>query len=88
MSNLVECAKHAENGGITTIWVNDLLSTPEAKGWSAADGGRFMDPLMTLCFLAGRTSRIHLGTGVLIAPYRPAIHQYKEIATLQELSGG
>ena len=77
-----------KDGGISTVWVNDLLSTPAAKGWSAADGGRFMDPLITLSFLAGRTNQINLGTGILIVPCRPAVQQYKEIATLQELSGG
>jgi len=88
LKTLIECAEVAEEGGISTVWVNDLLSTPEAKGWSADDGGRFMDPLMTLSFLAGRTNQINLGTGILIVPYRPAFQQYKEIATLQELSGG
>jgi alkanesulfonate monooxygenase SsuD/methylene tetrahydromethanopterin reductase-like flavin-dependent oxidoreductase (luciferase family) len=62
-----------KDGGISTVWVNDLLSTPVAKGWSAADGGRFMDPLITLSFLAGRTNQINLGTGILIVPYRPAV---------------
>ena len=37
---------------------------------------------------AGVTSRIGLGSGVLILPYRPKLPTAKQIATVQELSGG
>ena len=50
--------------------------------------GRYLDPLATLAFLAGATSRIGLGTAVLILPYRPPLPTAKWIATIQELSGG
>jgi len=88
LSTMVESIKIAEAGGIGTVWVNDLFSTPVAKGWSADDGGRFLDPLMTLTFLASFTERINLGTGVLIVPYRRPLQLIKQVATLQELSGG
>ena len=87
-STLIECAKLAEAGGIAAVWVNDLFSTPSARGWNADDGGRFLDPLMTLTFLASATERIHLGTGVLNIPYRLPFQLVKQAATLQELSGG
>jgi alkanesulfonate monooxygenase SsuD/methylene tetrahydromethanopterin reductase-like flavin-dependent oxidoreductase (luciferase family) len=38
--------------------------------------------------LAGATSRVGLGTGVLVLPYRPALPTAKWVATIQELSGG
>jgi len=85
---MVESVKIAEAGGIGTVWVNDLFNAPVAKGWSADDGGRFLDPLMTLTFLASFTERINLGTGVLIVPYRLPFQLIKQVATLQELSGG
>ncbi len=85
---LIECVKLAEAGGIHTVWVNDLFSTPSARGWSPDDGGRFLDPLMTLTFLANATERIQLGTGVLLIPYRRPLQLIKQVATLQELSGG
>ena len=87
-STLVESVQIAEAGGIGTVWVNDLFSTPSAHGWSADDGGRFLDPLMTLTFLASATERIQLGTGVLLIPYRLPLQLIKQVATLQELSGG
>src|SRR6266478_2641331 len=50
--------------------------------------GRYLDPLATLAYLAGVTTRVGLGTAVLVLPYRPALPTAKWIATVQELSGG
>ena len=46
-----------------------------------------MDPLISLAWIAGVTSTVRLGVGVLILPYRPALPVAKQIASLQELSG-
>jgi alkanesulfonate monooxygenase SsuD/methylene tetrahydromethanopterin reductase-like flavin-dependent oxidoreductase (luciferase family) len=43
---------------------------------------------MTLSHVAGVTSRIRLGTSVLVLPTRQPVVLAKEIATLQHLSGG
>ena len=50
-------------------------------------GGRYVDPLVTLAWLAGATKRVRLGVGVLVLPYRSALPTAKQIASLQELSG-
>lgn len=85
---LIECVQAAEAGGIGTVWVNDRLSTPANRGWKPTDGGRYLDPLMTLTFLASVTERVSLGTGVLNVPYRLPFQMVKQVATLQDLSGG
>src|SRR4030095_8399336 len=76
----------AENAGLAVFWVCYHMATPpdDAEG----SDGRYLDPLATLAFLAGKTERIGLGTSVLILPYRPALPTAKWIATIQELSGG
>jgi len=83
---VVACARAAEAAGLDDLWVTDHLAIPpdDAEG----SGGRYLDPLATLSFLAGATARIGLGTAVLILPYRPPLPTAKWIATLQELSGG
>lgn len=83
---LLECAQAAEAAGVESLWIQDHIAIPpdEAEG----SNGRYLDPLATLAWLAGRTERIGLGTGVLILPYRPALPTAKAIATVQELSGG
>ncbi len=79
------CAALAEEAGLESAWVVDHLAIPpdDAEG----SGGRYLDPLIALAWLAGATQRIRLGVGVLILPYRSALPTVKQIATLQELSG-
>jgi probable F420-dependent oxidoreductase len=83
---LLECARAAEAAGIDDLWVADHIAIPpdQAEG----SGGRYLDPLATLAFLAAATTRIGLGAGVLVIPYRPALPTAKWVATIQELSGG
>jgi probable F420-dependent oxidoreductase len=80
------CARAAEAAGFDDVWVQDHVAIPpdDAEG----SGGRYLDPLVALAFLAGATSRIGLGTGVINLPYRPPLPTAKAIATLQELSAG
>jgi len=83
---LVDRARAAERAGLDDVWVEDHVAIPpnDAEG----SGGRYLDPLTTLAYLAGCTSKIGLGTGVLNLPYRAALPTAKTIATLQELSEG
>lgn len=82
---LTRCAQAAERAGFESLWVVDHIAIPpdDAEG----SGGRYLDPLGTLAWIAGITSRIRLGTGVLILPYRPPLPTAKLVATVQELSG-
>jgi len=82
---VLACARAAEDAGLDDLWVPDHIAIPpdDAEG----SGGRYLDPLATLAFLAAATTRIGLGTGVLVLPYRPALPTAKWIATIQELSG-
>lgn len=83
---LATAATRAEAAGLDDLWLADHVAIPpdDAEG----SGGRYLDPLATLAWLAGRTERIGLGTGVLVLPYRPALATAKWVATIQELSGG
>ena len=83
---LLPCVQAAEAAGLDHVWLQDHIAIPpdDAEG----SGGRYLDPLTALAWLAGRTERIGLGTGVLILPYRPPLPTAKAIATLQEFSGG
>jgi probable F420-dependent oxidoreductase len=83
---ITQCATLAEQAGVESIWITDHIAIPpdDAEG----SGGRYTDPLTTLAYLAGVTRSINLGVGVLILPYRPALPTAKQIATVQELSGG
>ncbi len=48
----------------------------------------FLEPLTTLAVLAGHTSRVALGTGILAAPLYPPVLLAKMAATVDYLCGG
>ncbi len=79
------CAHVAERTGFDALFVSDHLCIPpdDIEG----SGGRYLDVLATLAYLAGATERIRLGVSVLVLPYRPAVLTAKQVATIQELSG-
>src|SRR5438552_3434698 len=84
---LVAAARAADElSAIADLWVVDHLAIPpdDAEG----SDRRYLDPLATLAYLAGVTTRVGLGTAVLVLPYRPPLPTAKWIATVQELSGG
>jgi probable F420-dependent oxidoreductase len=69
----------AEGSGLDSVWVPDHV----LKVF-----GPVLDPLTALAFLAGSTSRIELGTGVLVLPYRHPLPLANNASTLDVLSGG
>lgn len=85
-STITEGAIAADRAGLDSLWITEhiAISPDDAEG----SGGRYLDPLITLSYLAAKTERIKLGTGVLILPYRPPLVTAKLVATLQELSEG
>lgn len=83
---LRESARRAEAAGLDTLWVPDHLAIPPDQ--TEGSGGRYLDALTSLAWLAAATDRIGLGTAVLVLPYRPPLPTAKAIATIQELSNG
>lgn len=76
-------ATHAEDLGFESLFITDHLLTAHRfyrVSWT--------EPLMTLSHAAAVTSRIKLGTSVLVLPTHNPVVLAKEIATLQHLSGG
>ncbi len=79
------CAHAAEQLGFDALFVSDHLCIPPDD--TEGSGGRYLDVLATLAWLAGATVRVRLGVSVLVLPYRPAVLTAKQVATIQELSG-
>ncbi len=75
----------AEERDFESLWMVDHIAIPPKD--SEGSGGRYVDILSGLAWLAGLTSSINLGSGVLIAPYREILPTAKQIASIQELSG-
>ena len=79
-------AVRAEQLGYDSVWVSDHVVVPHANIKNF--GETIFDPLVTLGVIAGATSRVRLGTTVLIVPYRNAVVTAKMISSLDALSGG
>jgi probable F420-dependent oxidoreductase len=78
-------AEAAEELGFDSVWATEhIIVGPEAVD----PYGRVYDPLVTLGWIAGRTERIGLGTSIVLVPLHHPMRLAKEVATLQELSGG
>jgi probable F420-dependent oxidoreductase len=79
-------AVRAEQLGYDSVWVSDHVVVPRAN--VANFGETIFDPLITLGVVAGATTRVRLGTTVLIVPYRQAVVTAKMVSSLDALSGG
>lgn len=94
LDGLVESAVEAERAGIDQVVITDHLAIGERTDrypygpFPFPPDEPWPEPLTTLAVLAGATRRIRLGTGVLIAPLRPALLLAKTLSTLDVLSGG
>lgn len=76
----------AEELGLDGVFIPDHILAPAAT--TQHYGGNWPDPFATLAYLAGRTSRVQLGTSVIILPYRNPLVTAKAAATVDQVSGG
>jgi probable F420-dependent oxidoreductase len=83
---MLDVAAHAEEAGLDSIWVTDHVIVPRDMSLIYRD--HMLDPLAVLPWLAGVTSRIALGTSVIVLPYRSPIPVAKLLASVDVLSGG
>jgi alkanesulfonate monooxygenase SsuD/methylene tetrahydromethanopterin reductase-like flavin-dependent oxidoreductase (luciferase family) len=80
---LLEGARLAEALGFDSLWVRDHLVF-HPHGMEGTDR-TFIEPFVTLAFLAGATSRIGLGTATVI-PFRHPVYLAYSIGSLSWLS--
>jgi probable F420-dependent oxidoreductase len=84
---LVDLAVRAEALGLDSVWVHDhVFNVGHVR---ERIGNRpYYEPLTLLSYVAARTSRVRLGTSVLVLPYHHPVRLAKAAATLDVLSGG
>lgn len=82
-------------GGIDRPRIRRFLERAEALGFESAwvveqvlGTLPCLEPVQLLSWAAALTSRIRLGTAVLLTPLRSPVHLAKSLATLDQLSGG
>ena len=90
--------KAAEEAGIESLWTVEHVVVPSGyqSTYPYSSSGRMPgsedspipDPFIWLAFVASVSSRVKLGTGVVILPERNPVITAKEVASLDQLSGG
>src|SRR5438105_2991616 len=74
---VIKAARHAEQAGYDSVWVGDsLLARPRGE------------PLTLLAGIAGATTRVTLGTAVLLPLLRHPLSLAHVLATLDRISNG
>ena len=82
---LTAAAAAAEAAGLDSGWMTDHVLPPTRH---AGIYGTIAEALVTVGYLAGRTSRLRLGVSALIVPQREPLLTLKQLVTLDVLSGG
>src|SRR5690242_17441306 len=79
-------AEQAEQLGFGDVWTSEHIILPNGAPYPPSPS--FYDPVLALTWAAAFTSRVGLGTSVLVLPMRHPLPLAKELATLQNLSDG
>ncbi len=96
--DLCRFAERADALGVESIWAGDhvVLPTDNTNQYPySADGSLTvpvdspsLDVMTVLSFIASRTSRVRIGSTVIIVPYRNPLVQAKMFSSLDVLTGG
>jgi probable F420-dependent oxidoreductase len=83
-------ARAAEAAGFESLWGGEhvVLPDPQAPPSPMAPHDRILDPVIALTYCAAVTTRVRLGTGIIILPQRNPLVLAKELASLDTLSAG
>src|SRR4029453_773819 len=82
---LAAAAVATEEAGLDSGWMTHPVRAPPPP---AGIYGTVAEALVTVGWLAGRTTRLRLGTSALIVPQREPLLTLKQLVTLDALSGG
>jgi len=83
-------ARQAEAAGFESLWVGEhvVLPDPRVAPSPMEPTDPIHDPLISLSYLAAVTTKVLLGTGIIILPQRNPLVLAKQIASLDVLSNG
>jgi probable F420-dependent oxidoreductase len=85
---ITRMAQTAERLGFDSVWCNDHFTTQHYVRERWPEPPNYYEPLITLTAVAAATSRIRLGTCVIVVPLREPVLLAKQVATLDVFSHG
>jgi probable F420-dependent oxidoreductase len=91
----VDLGRALEERGFESLWAPEHSHIPLSRKSPFPSGGEVpkmyydvMDPFVTLTAAAVATKKLKLGTGICLVIQRDPIHTAKEVASLDQISGG
>lgn len=84
----IRLAQAAERLGYDSVWGNDHVSTQHYVRHEYPQAPNYYAPLLILAAIGAATQRIKVATALLVVPFRHPVVIAKEVATLDQLTGG
>ncbi len=86
----VRVARAAEAAGLESLWTGEhvVLPDPQVPPSPSPPEVPFLDPAVSLTWVAAATTTIRLGTGIIILPQRNPLVLAKELASVDVVSKG
>jgi probable F420-dependent oxidoreductase len=94
----IAVAEASERLGFDSVWVHDHVVMPSEVSsrylYNASGASPFLvdqyiyDPLVVMAAIGARTSRVQIGTSVLVIPYRNPLVLAKQLSTIDCVSHG
>jgi probable F420-dependent oxidoreductase len=86
IAKILDTVRQVEALEFDSVWVTDHLIVPQTLEIIYRD--HMLEPLALLNYVAAMTTRVKIGTSVIILPYRNPIVVAKMLATTDQLSAG
>ena len=89
-ATMIAVSQACEAAGFDSVWTGEhvVLPDPQVPPSPVGPETPMLDPAVALTWVAANTSRLLLGTGIIILPQRNPLVLAKELASLDFLSGG
>jgi probable F420-dependent oxidoreductase len=86
----IRVAKAAEAAGFESVWTGEhvVLPDPQVAPSPLPPQYPLLDPAVALAFIAAHTTKVKLGTGIIILPQRNPLVLAKELASVDVVSNG
>jgi probable F420-dependent oxidoreductase len=87
-ADILPTALLCERLGYDSVWGNDHMTTQRYVQREFPEPPNFYEPLITFAYVAARTTKLRVATGIIVLPMRGIPVLAKQVATLDQLSGG
>jgi probable F420-dependent oxidoreductase len=86
--DLIKQGQLAEKLGYDSVWGNDHITPPVYVRDHVKGSPNFYDVLITLAMIAQATTKLRVGTALLVVPNREPVYLAKQVSTIDQMSGG